>query len=288
MRELTVPKLPKWPFFAGDLFLLGSAFFIQAQSVHPLGLWQLGLLALCVGAGTLLAALPFVLEYRAAVRLAEAGALASTVEQIKKLEAVAGDIKTATGLWQNAQDAADKTALSAQAIADRMAAEAKSFMEFMERANLNEKAALRLEVEKFRRAEAEWMQVLVRVLDHVYALHQGALKSGQPNLVEQMSRFQRACYEAARRIGLTPFVALPAEPFNEERHQSADGTGKPPTDSRVEETLANGYTYQGRIARPALVRLRGGSAEAPRESGADPGQDAGPPGRSGPEAILNP
>ena len=58
---------------------------------------------------------------------------------------------------------------------------------------------VRLEVEKLRRAEGEWLQVLVRVLDHVYALHLGALRSGQPNLIEQLSNFQNACRDAARR-----------------------------------------------------------------------------------------
>lgn len=263
MRDPTVPKLQKWPFLAGDALLLASAYFIQAQGAHPLRLLESGLLVVCVAAGSALAVLPFVLEYRALLKRGETDSLISAVAQLQKVETVAEQIKTATGLWQNAQDAADKTAASAQEIAERMSAEAKSFIEFMERANDSEKSALRLELEKFRRAEGEWIQVLVRVLDHIYALHQGALKSGQPNLIEQLSRFQRACYDAARRIGLAAFVAVPAEPFNEERHQPADGNSKAPPGAIVEETLATGYTYQGKVARRALVRLRGDSSVPP-------------------------
>jgi hypothetical protein len=67
-------------------------------------------------------------------------------------------------------------------IAERMTAEAKGFAEFMQKANDSEKAHLRLEVDKLRRAEAEWLQIMTHVFDHVYALYAAAAKSGQPNL----------------------------------------------------------------------------------------------------------
>ena len=126
----------------------------------------------------------------------------------------------------------------------------------MQRANDSERATLRLEVEKLRRAEADWLQVLVRMLDHVFALHQGALRSGQPGLIEQLGNFQNACRDAARRVGLTPFTANEAEPFDAQRHQLVEEGAKPPPDAVVAETIAAGYTFQGRLVRPALVRLR--------------------------------
>ncbi len=132
----------------------------------------------------------------------------------------------------------------------------KAFTEFMQRANDSERATLRLEVEKLRRAEADWLQVLVRMLDHVYALHQGALRSGQPNLIEQLGSFQNACRDAARRVGLTPFAPNEAEPFDAQRHQLVEDGAQPPPDAVVAETIAAGYTFQGRPLRPALVRLR--------------------------------
>ena len=126
----------------------------------------------------------------------------------------------------------------------------------MQRMNESEKATLRLEVEKLRRAEVEWLQVVVRMLDHVYALHQGAVRSGQPNVLEQVGSFQNACREAARRVGLAPFAANPSEPFDAQRHQLAEGDARLPADAVVGETLAAGYTFQGKLLRPALVRLR--------------------------------
>jgi hypothetical protein len=138
-----------------------------------------------------------------------------------------------------------------------MTAEVKSFSEFMERANDTEKANLRLEAEKLRRVEGEWLAILVRVLDHVYALHQAGLRSRQPSLVEQLTHFQNACLDAARRVGLAPFSPAPDEAFDTQRHQAAESNGKPPDGAVVSQTLATGYTFQGRFLRPALVRLRG-------------------------------
>jgi molecular chaperone GrpE (heat shock protein) len=209
--------------------------------------------------------MPFLLEYRFAVRLAETRGLTTALEQLKKLEAVAGQIQGATGQWQTVQEESGKVAALAKGIAERMGAEAKAFTQFMERANDGERAALRLEVEKLRRAENEWLQVLVRVMDHVYALQLGAQRSGQPKLVEQLGNFQNACRDAARRVGLTPFVAAAAEPFDTQRHQLINGTTAPQNGGRVAETVATGYTFQGRLLRPAIVRLEnnGSPSDAP-------------------------
>ena len=277
MREPIPPRLPKWPFLAGDALLLGSAYFIYARSELPLGQWQLAWAVFCVAAGAALGVAPFLLEYRALVRIAEAAALTTVMAQVQKLEALAGEIRTATGQWETVQEQADKTAAAALGIAERMTAEVQSFNEFMQRVNDTEKANLRLEVEKLRRGEGEWLNILVRVLDHVYALHQAALRSGQPNLIEQLTHFQEACRDAARRVGLAPFSAEPDESFDAGRHQWSEGDGKPPDGAVVEETLASGYTFQGRMIRAAVVRLRQGGRPAPADSansGQQPSQAA--------------
>jgi molecular chaperone GrpE (heat shock protein) len=101
----------------------------------------------------------------------------------------------------------------------------------------------------------------MRVMDHIYALHLAAERSGQPQLASQIGSFQNACRETARKVGLLPFVAGPAEKFDPKRHQTAGGIA-PEAGAPIAETLAVGYTFQGRQLRPALVRI----ANAPRES----------------------
>jgi hypothetical protein len=48
-----------------------------------------------------------------------------------------------------------------------MTGEVQAFTEFMKRANDSERATLRLAVAKLRRGASQWLQVAVRMLDHV-------------------------------------------------------------------------------------------------------------------------
>jgi len=155
MHECANPKIDKWPFVVGDAVLLALAAFFCFHTGQPLQVWEMSLATLCVGVGAALGISPFVLEHRASVRLAEAGALTTVVSRIQNLEGIAAQISSATGNWQEVQQSADATAAAARAISERMAAEVKGFTELMTQLNDREKAALKLEVEKARRGETE-------------------------------------------------------------------------------------------------------------------------------------
>jgi molecular chaperone GrpE (heat shock protein) len=255
MHDATAPKLTKWPFFIGNALLLGAAWFICFQSASPLKIGELSLTLLAASGASALALAPFVLEYRAASRLAEARSLASAIAKMENLESLLSEVKGATANWQSVQEQAEKTAALARNISEAVNLEVTRFREVIERAADREKMALQLEVEKFRRAETEWLQVLVRLLDHVYALNAGALRSSQPAVIQQVGNFQNACRDVARRVGLTPFTAAELEPFDGQRHQLVDGDSQAPAGARIAETIAAGYTFQGKLLRPALVRL---------------------------------
>ena len=270
MNDATNWKIAKWPFLLGNALLLAFAFFIVWKSPHPISQWEIIVCSVSIGFGTVIGILPFILDYRVVGKAIEADALGAVAEKIQNLEQLAAQISSATNQWEVAQNQAEKTSAGAKEIADKMAAEVREFAEFMEKMNDSEKATLRLEVEKLHRGEAEWLQVLVRILDHVFALHAAATHSGQPKLAEQVTHFQNVCHSTARRIGLTPFIAAPDEPFDAERHQAVDTKEKPPADAVVAETVGSGYTFQGRLLRPALVRLRENdlSAASAREKSA--------------------
>ena len=136
--------------------------------------------------------------------------------------------------------------------------------------NDSEKAALRLEVEKLRRAEGEWLQVLARIFDHIFALHNAAAQSGQPEVAEQIAQFQNACRDAARRVGLVPIEAQPGDPFNGDKHKAVNAGENLPDEPTVAETVATGYTFQGRLLRPVIVRLRDANAPAAEPAPAAP------------------
>jgi hypothetical protein len=71
-----------------------------------------------------------------------------------------------------------------------------------------------------------------------------------------MAQFQNACRDAAHRVGLVPFTATPDELFDAKRHQVVNMESEPPAGAVVAETIGAGFTYQGKLLRPVLVRLR--------------------------------
>jgi molecular chaperone GrpE (heat shock protein) len=263
MNDTTNWKVPKWPFLLGDALLMIFGYFFVLHSPLPIRHWEIA--AGCVIIGAALGVIPFILDYRAMGKALEVNALGAVAEKIENLEKLAGQISAATKQWADVQESvhgqAEKTALSAKAIADRMTTEVIEFSDFMKKMNDSEKATLRLEVEKLRRGEAEWLQVLVTVLDHVFALHAGAMRSGDVKFAGPVTNFQNTCYDVARRLGLVPFVGAAGEPFNAGRHKTLDGK-EPPAGAVVADTIGCGYTFQGQLLRPALVRLRDAAAPA--------------------------
>ena len=160
---------------------------------------------------------------------------------------------------------------------ERIAAEAKAFADFMQKANDTEKNHLRLEVDKLRRSENDWLQVVVRSLDHVFALYNGAIRSGQPKLIEQLGNFQAANRDLARRVGLNVFVAESAELFDPAKHQLPNPDEQAPDGAMVGDTLAVGYTFQGQLVRRAVVTLQESTTQEPAPELAAPPQPANEP-----------
>jgi molecular chaperone GrpE (heat shock protein) len=257
-------KIPKWPFLLGNVALLGVAYAVIFHG-RPVPHWGI-IASACVALGALLGCLPFILDYRATGKLINANTIATAAEPLRDLEKFARQISDATGQWARVQEIsqvnAEKTTTAAREIAERMAAEVRDFNEFQKKMSDSERTALRLEVEKFRRGEAEWLQTLVRVLDHVFALHTAALRSGNAQLAEPITHFQNACRGTVRRVGLVTFAAEPGEAFNAERHQ-LPANEKLFDGAVVGETVASGYTFQGKLLRSALVRLRAANMSAP-------------------------
>src|SRR5438094_264114 len=159
MSERTVPKLPKWPFFLGDILLVTLAYLIlgaaYAHGKWPMNTWQNLWCVLSLSLGCVLGVLPFLLEYRAAMKLTEADRLTNAVLQIENLEIIGRQIGNATAGWQTAPQHADNAGEAARAIADGITKEARATSEFLLRANDSGKDQLRLEVDRHRRAEDE-------------------------------------------------------------------------------------------------------------------------------------
>lgn len=258
MNDVTNWKVPKWPFLLADALLLFFAYYYILHVALPIHHWEIA--AGCIVLGAVLGVVPYYLDYRVLGKAIEVNALGAVAEKIQNLEKLADQIETTTNhlavVQGTVQAETGKTTTAAKAIADKMTEEGRQFTQFMQKVNDNEKAALRLEVEKLHRAEGEWLQILVRVFDHVFALHTGAVRTGDQRFIEPISNFQQACHETVRRLGLMPFIAARDEPFDVERHQAAGKPEKIQDGAVVAETVGAGYTFQGKLLRPALVRLR--------------------------------
>ena len=193
------------------------------------------------------------------------------IGQVKNIEIVAAQIGAATARWQLAQDAAEQTTTAAKGVAEKIAAEARAFQEFLTKANDGEKATLRLEVEKLQRSQGEWLQLSVHTLDHIFALQQAAVRSGQPNVIRQIDQLQHACRDLARRLGLVAVLPAADAPYNAEAHQLADAKETPAEGALVSAVLAPGYTFQGRALRKPLVALNGAPTGSTPPQGEAPG-----------------
>ena len=280
MTARETPKLTQVPFVVVDLALVTTAVWIAFQASKPLGLPQVCLVAACMALGAWLGLLGFLTEYRARLKFAEADALASTVDQINQMQKVADQIALATSQWQTVQEHSTKTAQTARQITDQIAVEARAFTESLGRANDAEKGQLRLEVEKLRRGEGEWLQIAVHLMDHVFMLCGAGYRSGQPHLMEQFNRFEQACRDVVRRAGLVPVVPPPKTPYDPKLHQLAEGQTAQPGD-QVVEIMACGYTFQGQFVRPVLVKVAPASLPAPDVAESlehTPGGEASNPG----------
>jgi molecular chaperone GrpE (heat shock protein) len=209
---------------------------------------------LCGGLGSWSFVAPFLRRNADDQAFSQVKLLAEAICQIQKLDQLAAQISGATSQWLDLQNNTAQAAASAKQVADQISAEARALTEFMQRAGETEKAHLRLEGEKLRRSEGERLQIIVHLLDRVFALFQAAQQSGQPALIEQIGHFQKDCREAVRRIGLAPGVVQAGEAYDPKLHQLPENISAA-DNAKVAGTLATGYMYQGQLLRKPLVAL---------------------------------
>ena len=257
MSESTAPKIPKWPFIVGDVALLLTAIFLLSRIEGEFGILEAFWCLACVAGGAWIMVMPYLKEFQARTDLTEARELANSVEKITSLEALAKRIENATEQWLHVEDRANEINAASKQITEKINAEAREFTEFLQKANDTEKNHLKLEVEKLVRSQNDWLQVVVTTLDHVFALTQAGRQSGQENLIKQLTAFQGACREVARRVGVVVVEPQPNETFDPEKYQLRDQDAEPEVGAKIIGLAAQGLSHQGRLLRKAVVVIEG-------------------------------
>lgn len=248
-------RIAKFPFVVGDMLLLAMAGWIIWDTGGLPGGYLLMTVVGCLVVGMFFSVLPFLLDYRGELKREEINEFQNVAEQLKSLTQLEEHIRHATSQWQAIQDHCLKTVEDAGQIGKTMSEESQRFAEVMQSMNVSEKEHLRVEVEKLRRGERDWLQSLVRILDHVFSLHKAALQSGQEKLIQQITHFQHAVTDVVRRMGLVQHNAEIGAIYNSELHQILNKENEQFNEAAVAETLAPGFTFQGRMVRLPLVRL---------------------------------
>jgi len=259
MSELTAPKIPKWPFIVGDVWLLLMAWLVYFESdpEAPFNGLEAFWCFACVATGAWVMVWPFLKEFQARADLTEATELAASVEKISSLEVLAKQVENATEQWLHVEDRANEINATSKEIAGRINAEAREFTEFLQKANDAEKNHLRLEVDKLNRAQVDWVKVVTGMLDHVFALNQAGRQSGQEKLVRQLDNFQAACRDVARRVGVVTHLPKPEEEFDAAKHQLRDSEAEPEAGAKIIGIAAQGLSHQGQVLRKAVVVIEG-------------------------------
>jgi molecular chaperone GrpE (heat shock protein) len=280
-------RLAKWPFYLADLLLCAVIFFVLNQLGPFEGTTDMLIVIACLITAAIAAwfsLLPWLKEHHASIQLSDSSNLKSSLEQIRNVEKVADLIRQSNSQWQGVQDASARTLASAREITDKMKLEADEFVKFISNAHDQERAGLRLEVEKLRRMEGDWIKVAVQMLDHVFALARAAERSGQQQLIKQLQQFQNACRDVARRMGLTPFVPVIGDVFDHRAHQLPNPQMTAQEGDLIKDVLASGFSYQGQMLRRSLVLLDSSAANA-ETSAAEPEAITTPNG-VGPSSIT--
>jgi molecular chaperone GrpE (heat shock protein) len=253
------------PFVIVDVLFLTMAGAISALGHRPLLWWEACLMVACGAVAAWSLTAPILRLEGRQETIAQTARLADVAAELQKIEQLASHIHAATLQWKTFESQSALALDRSNELAQSFAHESHAFAEMLQKTGDSEKNRLRVEVEKLRRAEGEWLQTGIRLLDQVFALHQAAVRSGQRSLIDQIGLFQDTCRDSARRVGLNALTPQAGEPFDPRVHQLIDNAAAPEK-ALVSEVLATGFTYQGQFVRRALVSLQAPSIEPSQQN----------------------
>lgn len=104
MREQARLTLPKWPFYFGDLLLVSTAILIAFNGGGALNGWQFFWCFACVAGGAVLFTIPFILEFRGQLAIAQTRQGDVSQEMARRLHATIMEVQELKDLLTSHND----------------------------------------------------------------------------------------------------------------------------------------------------------------------------------------
>lgn len=152
------PRLPKWPFLAGDTALLAAAWIVSERAAHPMGIDAIFAITFCVLGAAVLGAIPFLVEY--ARRQDEAlDERQRSLEALARTAAEAADqISIAAKGFHEIADLAHKNLKQAEQLPHKLQEKIAEFHSKFSNALQDEKDELEKELAALRSSESERLE----------------------------------------------------------------------------------------------------------------------------------
>lgn len=260
------------PYIITDAVFLGVAFCILALGSRPLTGMELVAVVFCVSAGAISLIYPFKRRLDHESQAEQAMAFKSSVSRLSGIEDLASRIEIATSRWTEIESKAEQSLSTSKEISEEMIGESESFKEFIRNASSEETQHLRLMVEKLKKAEKEWVHIIMAMMDHATALKWAAQRSSNPNLIQQITNYHSQLVEIARQVGLVIYEPSPGEVYDSELHQPASSDESIESGDNITVPRSAGFKFRGVILRKALVSskpVEAGAAASSSPDGAD-------------------
>ena len=125
------PTVVKWPFFTGDGLCIATMATVLALADRPLSGSVTAAAVVCLLVGVVLAILPYLIEYEARLRIAEASAHASIETQIRKAAGFAEQLHHSVSRSQSTAEEIEKVLASNEESMEKLAEQVENISQWM-------------------------------------------------------------------------------------------------------------------------------------------------------------
>lgn len=164
-RPASPPPVTRWKFVLGALVFVALGVTWLLFGADPLDAVGMLVLLLCLAVSATLCLAPYLIEYDARLRLAEAHARDHAESQVRRLTQVSDQLMNAVSRSQSTEEQAGQALGTLEELAERLAGQAEEIAQQLARVQERDSAALKAEVERLARERDERLAALEQRID---------------------------------------------------------------------------------------------------------------------------